>query len=121
MTRKFRSRNSRNTLCLATLAGLVFASPGAAVAGHEAREERDHAGVRRQVPVYRHGDYCDRIVTASANHYAYRHSVYSCRPCSQRFETRRAFRAHLRHHHHVASWAMPFVVVHHALGWIFYG
>ena len=121
MNRKSSSRNARNALCLAALAGLVLATPGAALAEHDHREDRYRAHPTRRVPVHWHGDSCDRSARAAARFHGRQQVVYTCRPCSHRFESQRAFQRHLRSHHHVAVWALPFVVVHHALGWIFYG
>jgi hypothetical protein len=121
MNRKPRSRKARNALCLAALAGLVFAAPGAALAGHDKHEDRRHKRVHRNVPVYRHGDACNRNVRASYDSHRRHQAVYTCGPCSHRFDSRRAFHRHLRHQHHVAPWVLPFVIVHHTLGWIFYG
>jgi hypothetical protein len=119
MKRNSRS-HARNTLCLAALAGLVFGAPSAALAGHGKHKDRHHSAAHREVPVYRHGDACNRNVRASYESQN-RRPVYTCGPCSHRFESRHAFHRHLRHHHRVAPWVLPFVIAQNALGWIFYG
>jgi hypothetical protein len=48
-------------------------------------------------------------------------SPYYCKPCNHRFESRVGFNSHLGGRHHIPPWRMPFVIVHHTFGWIFFG
>lgn len=136
MTRSNRSRwNRAITAAFGTL--LLLGVPGAASADHD-RQRRTEGP-----PVFYHGSHCDRSHSSHAQYHGYdrshrrryhpashrvdRHrrghheAAYTCRPCSHRFDSQHAFHGHLRRHHHVAAWQLPLVVVHHALGWIFYG
>ena len=132
MTRRNRSQWNR-AFAAAFGAALLMGVSGAASADHE----RHRAG--EGPPVYHHGSYCDRSTSFRghyraddrrhdrryhrANHHrlAHHEAAYTCRPCNHRFDSRDAFHRHLSHHHHVQHWVLPFVVVRHALGWIFYG
>ncbi len=49
------------------------------------------------------------------------HGRYYCAPCRHAFRSRHTFHDHLHDHHHVPLWRLPFVIVHSALGWVFYG
>ena len=48
-------------------------------------------------------------------------SPYYCKPCNHRFSSRSGFHGHLSGHHHVPPWRLPAVIVHHTLGWVFFG
>jgi len=124
MTRLF-GRNKRITsLVLGSIAAsLLF--PVTALAG-SGRYTRDGDHHRHRVDSrHRH-----------ASQYAYRghghrhrahpgyHRVparYYCEPCNHGFHTRGDFHAHLVGHHHVSPLLLPFLIVQHAFGWIFYG
>jgi len=121
MIRKSSSLGTRVALCLAACIALVAAAPGAVLADHDHRDDRVRRVPWPHVPVYRHGESCDRSVRTYANPRSHQHATYTCRPCAHRFASQAAFQRHLRHHHHVATWAFPFVIVRHALGWVFYG
>jgi len=140
MIRQERTTEKRVSLVLLALAALLWALPAGAHGDrdrdhrydkvdrhhrHEARYDRD----RRP----RAGDDClprgSRRAYERAfwrNAYAHQRAAqhraeYRCEPCSKRFSKRSGFQRHLTDHHHVPVWRLPFVVVHHALGWIFYG
>jgi hypothetical protein len=104
MNRQTRVRRIAGKLLVVALAGLWIGAAGVAMADHD-----------------RHGDHCSWASRASSRSHGRHQAEYACRPCSQSFESRRDFHRHVRHHHHVPPWALPFVIVHHALGWVFYG
>jgi len=53
---------------------------------------------------------------------AKRHNApYRCEPCNRRFNSRSGFHGHLSGNHHIPPWRLPFVIVHHTLGWVFFG
>lgn len=73
-----------------------------------------HDGYRhRRYDRYRRHDRYDR------SHHA--QSRYYCAACDHGFHSRSAFHSHLSGHHYIAPWLLPFAIVKHALGWIFYG
>jgi len=46
---------------------------------------------------------------------------FYCKPCRHRFASRDGFRRHLHHHHRVPLWRLSRAIVHHTLGWVFFG
>jgi len=54
-------------------------------------------------------------------HGNYARNPYYCEPCSRRFAGQSHFHRHLSGHHHIAPWRLPSLVVHHTLGWVFFG
>jgi hypothetical protein len=119
------TRLSRSGWAFAALAALAVMLPAGARAGHDEAKLRH----RHQVaaPVVYHGDYCRKRAVHPGIHRHQRHgrhqqrARYDCRPCSRQFQSGWSFRRHVQHHHRVAPWRLPFVIVHHSLGWIFYG
>jgi hypothetical protein len=79
---------------------------------------RDHRGQRRG---YRHDRRHDGYRRGGYNRQHHAQSSYYCAPCDHGFYSRRAFHSHLSGNHHVAPWLLPFAIIEHALGWIFYG
>ena len=140
MIRQERTTGKRVSLVLLGLGALLWVLPAGAQGDRDRahrydkydrhhRHEARHVRERRP----RAGDYCvprgsrrayERAFWRLANtrHHAAQHRAeYRCEPCSKRFSKRSGFHRHLTSHHHVPTWRLPFVVVHHALGWIFYG
>lgn len=112
-------RSQRMTRGLALVSGLAFLlTASVASAGPHHRHRAHHYRV-----VY-HDDYCSARSDYrydSYRGYERRHDSYTCGPCNRRFHSRRRFHHHLTSHHHVPIYALPFVIVGHALGWIFHG
>ena len=126
----------------------VLALPGAASAGHGDRYERRHDRHERRIDrherridrhenrhfrqhrrhgrrhgghrVIVHGDYCGSNYARHARSHRQQRGYY-CEPCGHRFHARDHFHRHLLHDHHVPLWRLPFVIVHSAVGWVFYG
>ncbi len=85
------------------------------------RGDRRHH--RRDYRGDRHARY-DRHRSHQASRYNRSHhasSRYYCAPCDHGFDSRRGFHSHLAGFHGVSLFFLPFAIVHHALGWIFYG
>ena len=132
-------RSQRITRALAVASGFAFLlTATVASAGHDDRRRS------RRHKVVQHGDYCsarghdrhDRHDNRYDRHrrHDYRHDnhrghdryerrrdSYTCEPCGHRFQSRKRFHRHLSGHHHIPLFALPFVIVKHTLGWIFYG
>jgi hypothetical protein len=82
---------------------------------YDYRSSHGHRGHDRG---YRHGRY-DRYSRYNRSHHA--KSRYYCAACDHGFYSRSAFHSHLSGHHYVAPWLLPFAIIEHTLGWIFYG
>lgn len=102
--------------------GLALALPAAA--DHENRSRPWwHQNMSRPRPAFGHAPghaECDRPSGHRHGNHV-RRTAYACAPCRHRYRDYGAFTRHLHHHHHVPFWRMPFVIVHAAVGWIFYG
>ncbi len=131
MSRKNRSRVARIPMAALSALALLAAMPMPASAGHEKwdRHHRhcQHADHDRDHHRDRYGRYDDRYVRHLATHIR-RASVrearihrYTCGPCNYRFADRGDFHRHLIFKHQISPLRLPFVVIHHSLGWIFYG
>ncbi len=118
---------------------------GGVVVRYDDRDRRYHrrGHDRRATRHFRHGDHDrhDRHVRSHRHRYdrghlhrrhhgppaharvvrVHDHGKYYCKPCRHYFKKRHAFHDHLHDHHHVPLWRLPFVIVHSAIGWIFYG
>ncbi|MBW2240623.1 MAG: hypothetical protein JRH01_01440 [Deltaproteobacteria bacterium] len=133
-------RSHRITRALAIASGFTFLLTATmASAGHD-----DQRRARRHKVVI-HDDYCSARGDSRHDHnrrndyrqvsrrhgyrndhrgqdrYERRRDSYTCEPCGHRFESRSRFHRHLSGHHHIPLFALPFVIVRHTLGWIFYG
>jgi hypothetical protein len=113
-----------------------MAVPTAASAGHWSHNRRESAQVHRShVSRPDHRQYHRGHSLAPRSH-RHRHGVYRvdhfarrhhradrhyCKPCRRHFDGRHGFDRHLRHRHHVPHWRLPFVMIHGAFGWVFYG
>ncbi len=118
----FRTLKRLATVLIA--ASALVALPALARADRD-RDRHEHGRHGRAVPVYRHGAHC-------APHHvppgAYRHGVvayhahpYHCRPCSKRFRSWQSLERHAHHHHRVAPWRLPRLLVRSAGFWLFLG
>ena len=136
MADRRRSRKFTAAL-LAGVALLWTAAPAAwAGGGHRDRHHR-HSVHRHSGHDGPHGWHCDRHATRAHSRHRSdrdgrharharetrraREGAYYCRPCKHRFHARSRFYGHLRHHHHLPLWAIPFVLVHWAATWTYHG
>ena len=81
------------------------------------RYDRRHRGDRHDRYERRHRHERHR----RAEHREYRRERFRCEPCGHGFHSRHKFHRHLSHQHRIPFWALPFVVVHSTIGWVFYG
>ncbi len=120
----FRTRKGLATLAIAAGALLALPAPAKADRDHRDRERHHHGHHGRAVPVYRHGAHCAPYhVHPGAYRPAreYHAHPYHCRPCSQRFRSWQSFERHAHHHHRVAPWRLPRLLVRSAGFWLFLG
>jgi len=92
--------------------------------GHDRHARNRHNYRRGSQRHYRDGRYASHRPHYRANRYNRSHhanSRYYCAQCDHGFHSRGSFHAHLAGVHGIAPLLFPFVILHHALGWIFYG
>lgn len=91
------------------------------IAKRDRRDRREHLRRDRHDRRFRDG----HRHRSHAPYYAYakvhEHVRYYCWPCNHYFDRRDRFHAHLTTAHLLAVWQLPFVILHHALGWAYYG
>lgn len=145
-----RNKRTVLGFALTGLAAVMLTVPATAFAGDESRRDRtdhrdddgrrgddhgraghrdgDHANHRRYASYTGHNESYKYRYNNHRPAHSYRHasakkhgSPFYCKPCNHRFESRVGFNNHLGGHHHIAPWRLPFVVVHHTLGWVFFG
>lgn len=77
-----------------------------------------HRGHQRD---YRHDAFNQHNRYSRYNRGHHKRSSYYCAPCDHGFNSRSDFHSHLSGHHYIAPWLIPFAIIQHTLGWIFYG
>lgn len=118
---------SQRMVAMLGAATLVVGLAGPAAADHENRSRPWwHRNVSRERPHddaderHRQGSHGQRDWRGDCRHDG-RRAAYECAPCRHRWYDYGAFRSHLRHHHRVPVWQVPFVMVEAAFGWVFHG